>query len=83
MADDDLMFEVTAAKAPPGAVAVKRRILNPDGSITKGDAPLIKLWRYKILRCLISPRMSRPCCSNGMRGRTSSCCTARRRRGLI
>ena len=56
MADDDeLMFEITAAKAPPGDVAVKLRILNPDGSITKGDAPLIKLWLYKILRCLNIP----------------------------
>ena len=56
MADDaDLMFEVTAAKAPPGDVAVKRRILNPDGSITKGDAPHVTFWLYKILRCLNIP----------------------------
>jgi hypothetical protein len=53
--DGDLLFEITAAKAPPGEVAVKRRILNPDGSITKGDAPLIKLWLYKVLRCLNIP----------------------------
>ena len=53
--DDELVFEITAAKAPSGAVAVKWRILNPDGSITKGDAPLIKLWLYKILRCLNIP----------------------------
>jgi hypothetical protein len=53
--DDDLMFEVTVAKAPPGEVAVKRRILNPDGSITKGDAPHIKLWLYKVLRCPSTP----------------------------
>ena len=55
MADDDLVFEVTAAKAPPGAVAVKRRILNPDGSITKGDAPQVTFWLYKVLRCLNIP----------------------------
>jgi hypothetical protein len=40
MADDDeLMFEVTAAKAPPGHIAVKTRVLNPDGGVIKGDAP--------------------------------------------
>ena len=52
---DDLLFEVTAAKAPPGDVAVKLRILNPDGSVTKGDAPLIKMWLYRSLRCLSVP----------------------------
>jgi hypothetical protein len=52
MADDgDLMFEITAAKAPPNEVATKTRILNPDGSIAKGDAPPVKFWLYKILRC--------------------------------
>jgi hypothetical protein len=49
--DDDLMFEITAAKAPPGDLAVKTRILNPDGSVSGGDAPLIKFWLYKVLRC--------------------------------
>jgi hypothetical protein len=48
--DDDLKFEITAAKAPPGSIAVKTRILNPDGGITKGDAPHIKFWLYKVLR---------------------------------
>jgi hypothetical protein len=53
--DDDLLFEITAAKAPPGGIAVKTRILNPDGAITGGDAPLIKFWLYKILCCPNTP----------------------------
>ena len=36
--DDDLMFEVTVAKAPPGEVAVKRRI-----SIRTGASPRVTL----------------------------------------
>jgi hypothetical protein len=56
MADDgDLMFEITAAKAPLNEVATKTRILNPDGSITKGDAPHVTFWLYKVLRCLNIP----------------------------
>jgi hypothetical protein len=56
MADDDeLMFEVTAAKAPPGHIAVKTRVLNPDGGVIKGDAPHVTFWLYKILRCLNIP----------------------------
>ena len=52
MADDDeLVFEITAAKAPPGQIAVKTRMLNPDGTITKGDAPHVTFWLYKVLRC--------------------------------
>jgi hypothetical protein len=53
--DDDPMFEITAAKAPLGDIAVKTRILNPDGAITGGDAPHIKFWLYKVLRCLNNP----------------------------
>ena len=48
MSDDDIMFEITAAKAPLGDVAVKTRILNPDGSITKVSftAPSTLAARY-------------------------------------
>ena len=55
MADDELIFEVTAAKAPPNEIATKTRIRNPDGSIVKGDAPHVTFWRYKVLRCLNIP----------------------------
>jgi hypothetical protein len=48
--DDDLMFEITVAKAPKGDIAVKTRMLNPDGSVTGGDAPHVTFWLYKVVR---------------------------------